>query len=99
MVRTVASPFVGNRIIPLHYAKDVLDLTLRMGSDQLFGAVVGWQIFRAQRGLYYFYFSKAPFPFSFFFFLFFFGPRSLGKVVFFFCFVFFVYNEVLSGVR
>ena len=61
----IVRQFVGNRIIPLHYAKDVLDLTLRMGSINFLGLL--WAEF----------FFKHIFRFPPL--LFFFGPRTLFK--------------------
>ena len=74
----IVRQFVGNRVIPLHYAKDVLDLTLRVGSINFLGLLWGRNFPRAARK----FFFKTHFPFPFFFF----GPRTLRNETFFFFF-------------
>ena len=79
--KEIVRQFVGNRVIPLHYAKDVLDLTLRMGSINFLGLLWGRNFPRAARK----FFFKTHFPFP----PFFFGPRTLvtsNKSFFFFFF-------------
>ena len=60
----IVRQFVGNRVIPLHYAKDVFDLTLRMGSINFLGLLWGRNFPRAARK----FFFKTHFPFPLFFF-------------------------------